>query len=176
MWIIIILLITAPFFLYGSKVANIEESCVVVKVGNEGQRCDISSVGLNTAQKAEFGSPEVSMECNPSTNPEVNRLLNKYFKSCEEVTTVWQISQAESSGNHLAVNKANRNKSVDAGWLQLNSIHRNKNESIQEFTIRMFNLEENIKLASKVYKQAGNKFTPWVTFNKGLHEKYLANK
>lgn len=176
MWAIIILLITAPFFLYSSKVANVDESCVVVKVGNEGQRCDISSESLNTAVKAVLEQPEASIECNPSANPEVNRLLNKYFKSCEEIKIVWAVAQAESNGLALATNKANTNKSYDCGYLQNNTIHRNKGETKEAFCERMFNLEENIKLASRIYKEAGNKFTPWVTFNKRLHEKYLANK
>lgn len=86
------------------------------------------------------------------------------------------IAMAESNGNPEAVNKANTNKSLDCGYMQNNSIHRNKNESKEAFCERMYNLEENIKLASQIYKQAGNQFTPWVTFNKGLHLKYLASK
>lgn len=175
MWTIIISLIITPFFLYQAE-ANVEESCVVVKVGNNEQSCNVTVIELNTPQKAEYGSPELSIACNPSTNPEVNRLLNKYFKSCEEVTTIWAVAQAESNGKQLAVNKANNNGSYDCGYAQNNSIHRNKNESKEAFCVRMSNLEENIKLASQIYKQAGNRFTPWVTFNKNLHLKYLANK
>ncbi len=116
---------------------------------------------------------KVETTCNPSTNKEVNRLLNKYFKTCSEVKTVWAIAQAESSGNMYSINKSNKNGSWDCGYLQANTIHRKKNETKDAFCQRMHNLEENIALASKIYKDAGYKFTPWVTFNNKLHLAYL---
>ena len=179
MWIIIILLITAPFYFYGHELANIDESCVVVKVGKEGQRCDISSESLNTAQKAEFGSPEASIECNPSTNPEVNRLLNKYFKSCEEVKIIKALAFAECDGKQICHNRGlNRNGTIDFGWLGVNSIHRNKGETIEAFEIRMYNLEENIKLASKIYNQrkslTGDGFQAWSSYGNMKFKTHLA--
>lgn len=59
--------------------------------------------------------------------------------------------------------------------MQVNSIHRNKGESIAHFEARMYNLEENIKLAAKVYKErkaiVGDGFTAWSTYQ---NKKYLA--
>jgi hypothetical protein len=57
--------------------------------------------------------------------------------------------------------------------MQNNTIHRKADETKEQFCERMFNLEENIATAHKIYKEAGNKFTPWVTFNKNLHVTYL---
>lgn len=112
--------------------------------------------------------------CSPSKNSEVNKLLVKYFKDCKTVKTVWSIAQGESGGRQIVHNRGlNSNGTVDFGYLSINSIHRNRGESVQQFEIRMYNLEENIKLASKIYKEAGNSFTPWVVYNKGLHLAYL---
>jgi hypothetical protein len=105
-------------------------------------------------------------ECSPSENVELNKLLVKYFKNCKDVKIIWAIAQAESSGKQLAVNKGNTNKSWDCGYMQNNTIHRKADETKEQFCERMFNLEENIATAHKIYKEAGNKFTPWVTFNK----------
>lgn len=133
----------------------------------------------------------VTTTCNPSTNPEVNRLLNKYFKDCETVKTAWAISQAESKGKQVKIGyncyykngvvyeervagaksgacKSEHNKyawSKDLGYLQLNDYFHSACGDLQD-------LETNIKCASKVYKEAGNSFTPWVTYNQGLHLSY----
>lgn len=115
--------------------------------------------------------------CQPSKNNEVNLLLNKYFKTCSEVKTIWSIAQSENRGKQIGINKNNKNGSWDCGWLQINTVHRNKGESFQSFCDRMHNLEENIKMASKIYNDrkrlTGDGFEAWVTYNNDLHLAYL---
>ena len=107
-------------------------------------------------------------ECfNISKNPELNRLLKKYFKECKLAKTMWAIAQAESSGKQFAVG-VNDNGSMDGGWLQVNTIHKHKWETNQQFIDRVHDLEENIKEARKVYDKQG--LTAWVTYN---NKKYL---
>lgn len=110
--------------------------------------------------------------CNPSTNPEVNRLINKYFTTCKDARTIWAIAQAESGGKQVAINKANRNGSWDCGYVQANTIHRMKGETFQDFCNRQMNLEENIKTAAHVYKVQG--WTAWVTYNSNCYKAYMS--
>ncbi len=128
---------------------------------------------LPVATSSTDKTSNVSSGCNPSKNESVNELLNKHFSGCENVKTIWAIAQAESSGKAYSINKSNRNGSWDCGYLQVNTIHRNKGESKDAFCNRMHNLSDNIAMAAKVYKDAGYKFTPWVTFNNGLHLAYM---
>lgn len=110
-------------------------------------------------------------ECfNISKNPELNRLLKEYFKECKLAKTMWAIAQAESSGKQFAVG-VNDNGSLDGGWLQLNTIHKHKWETNQQFIDRVHDLEENIKEAKKVYDKQG--LTAWVQYNNGNYLKYL---
>lgn len=105
-----------------------------------------------------------------SKNKELNFLLKKHFKDCKLAKTMWAIAQAESSGQQLAINK-NRNGSLDGGWLQVNSIHKNPNETTKEFIARMHDLEQNVKQAKKVYDKQG--LNAWVTYKSGAYLKYM---
>lgn len=105
-----------------------------------------------------------------SKNPEVNILLQKYFGDCEDAKEMWAIAQAESSGAQLIMHK-NTNGTLDCGWLQVNSVHKNKNESQIQFCQRMGNLEENVKLAKEVKDKEG--WGAWVQYKNGNYLKYL---
>lgn len=105
-----------------------------------------------------------------SENKELNILLKKYFKECKTAKTIWAIAQAESSGKQFAVG-VNDNGTMDGGWLQVNSIHRRAGETQVAFIGRMHNLEENVSLASEVYKKQG--FNAWVTYKTGKYKQYL---
>jgi len=109
--------------------------------------------------------------CNPSTNPDVNYLINKYFTDCKEARTIWAIAQAESGGKQLAVNKNNRNGSWDCGYVQANTIHRKKGETFQQYCNRMHDLEENIKMAKHVKDIQG--WTAWVTYNTNCYKAFM---
>ena len=112
-----------------------------------------------------------SEECfNISKNPELNILLKKYFKDCKTAKIIWAIAQAESSGKQFAVG-INDNGSMDGGWLQVNTVHKGATESKQQFIERMHDLEQNVAMASIVYKKQGLK--AWVTYNTGAYIKYM---
>jgi len=112
-----------------------------------------------------------SEECfKVSKNDYVNVLLKRYFKDCKTVHTIYAIAQAESGGKQFAVN-VNHNFSQDGGFLQINSIHRNKGESVEDFITRMHDLEQNIALAKIVYDKQG--FNAWTQYKNGAYLKYL---
>jgi hypothetical protein len=132
----------------------------------------ISYEGVVYKRKSTIKKIEVEAEpCAPSKNEELNNLLIKYFKDCKDVKVMWSIAQAESTGQVKAVNKNNRNGSWDCGYLQTNTIHRNKGESKENFCNRMHNLEENIKQAKKIKDKQG--LTAWVTYNSGAYLAYM---
>lgn len=113
-------------------------------------------------------------KCSPSTNTEVNHLLQKYFIDCDVVNTMWLIAQAENHGRQVGINKKNTNGTWDCGWLQNNTVHKKDTETKEQFCERMYSLEENIKLASKIYndrkKQTGNGFQAWSTYNNNRYK------
>lgn len=75
------------------------------------------------------------------------------------------IALAESGGNPSATNH-NFNGSTDYGLWQINSIHKDVLANGQ-----WSDPAANAKMAHEIYAQAGNRFTPWVTFTTG---RYLA--
>ena len=109
------------------------------------------------------------VKCSPSKNESVNKLLNKYFKTCEEVATMYALAHAECDNRQICHNRGlNRNGSIDFGYFNINTIHRNKGETIEKFEARMYVLEENFKLAAKVYndkkKIDGIGYTAWSSY------------
>lgn len=89
---------------------------------------------------------------------------------------MYAIAHAECKGKQVCNNKGiNKNGTTDFGYLQVNSIHRDNGETLAQFEQRMYNLEENIKLASKIYLEresiTGNGFEAWSTYK---NKKYLA--
>ena len=77
------------------------------------------------------------------------------------VPMVTAIALAESAGWTGATNY-NTNGSTDYGLWQINSIHR---QILAGGT--WSNPADNAAMAYQVYKEAGNKLTPWVTYNTG---------
>lgn len=77
------------------------------------------------------------------------------------------VALAESGGRTDALNTANRNGTWDAGLMQVNSIHGYSQQYL-------FNVQNNVAAALKIYKEAGNKWTPWATYNSGRYRIYLA--
>lgn len=106
-----------------------------------------------------------------SPNPQVAYLFKKYFPKEEEARIMRAISLAESKGKQTAINKANRNGTADSGFFQVNTIHRKKGETVEQFIIRMHDLEENFKEARKVFEKQS--FQGWATYNNGRYLTYL---
>jgi len=107
---------------------------------------------------------------NLSKNEELNILLKKYFKDCKTARIIYAIAQAESAGKQFAIGY-NDNGSMDGGWLQVNTIHRNAGETPVAFISRMHDLEQNVSTASIVYKKQG--FNAWVTYRNGAYKQFL---
>jgi len=81
------------------------------------------------------------------------------------------IALAESGGNPSAVNNSNRNGSRDYGLFQINSVHKSLLKQGN-----WANPVDNARMALKVYRDAGNSWKPWATFNHGSYRKfYKAN-
>jgi Lysozyme like domain len=105
-----------------------------------------------------------------SKNESLNILLKDYFKDCKTARTMYAIAQAESNGKQFAVGQ-NDNGSLDGGWLQVNTVHKHKWETNEQFITRMHNLEENIKEAKKVLDREG--YNAWTTYKSGKYLHYL---
>ena len=84
----------------------------------------------------------------------------------DQWATALAIAKAESGLNPTAVNTANRNGTRDYGLFQINSIHK---PTAAEKTDPV----ANSKRAYSIYKAAGSKWTPWSTYNAGLHKKFI---
>lgn len=109
---------------------------------------------------------------NLSKNPKVSYLFKKYFPEPEVAKVMRAISLAESNGNERIHNKGlNRNGTIDYGFFGINSVHKNKGESLDHFEKRMYNLEENFEMASKILKMQG--FKAWSTYNNGAYLYYI---
>lgn len=130
-------------------------------------------------------------KCSPSTNTEVNHLLQKYFIDCDVVNTMWLIAQAEAKGHpsvigyncyyikdvvyetrvNGAISKSCKSGhegyawSYDVGYFQINTASSDK--SIDELQ----DLETNFKEAQKIKKTQG--YNAWWTYKNGLHLSYL---
>lgn len=107
---------------------------------------------------------------NLSSNKALNILLRQYFKDCNTARTMYAIAQAESAGKQFAIGQ-NDNGTLDGGWLQVNSVHRRKGETMVQFINRMHILEENIKEAKNVLDTEG--FTAWTTYKSGKYLQFL---
>lgn len=79
------------------------------------------------------------------------------------------VAFAESGGNPNSVNRANRNGSVDYGLMQINSVH-----SALLRTGNWADPATNMRMAYRVFADAGKRWTPWATFNSGSYKKFLA--
>lgn len=108
---------------------------------------------------------------NLSVNPKVAYLFEKYFPNREQARIMRAISLAESKGKQTAINKANRNGSIDSGFFQINTIHKKKGETIEQFINRTHDLEANFKEARRILDLQG--YAGWSTYNSGDYLNYI---
>ena len=84
----------------------------------------------------------------------------------DQIGTGVAIALAESGGRTDALNTSNSNGSWDAGLMQVNSIHGYSQQYL-------FDVQNNAAAALKIYKAAGNRWTPWSTYNSGIYRTFL---
>lgn len=108
---------------------------------------------------------------NLSVNPKVAYLFEKYFPNKEEARIMRAISLAESKGKQTAINKANRNGSTDSGFFQINTIHKKKGETVEQFITRTHDLETNFQEARRILDTQGLK--AWSTYNDKTYLSYI---
>lgn len=93
-------------------------------------------------------------------------LFVKYFGDDAEV--MYAVAACESGLREKAYNTYNRNKTVDIGILQVNSIHWNKPGCDPE---TLLTAEGNIKCAKGIYETQGK--TAWSCYNSEAFKKFL---
>ena len=97
----------------------------------------------------------------------ISNLAVKAGFSAAEAKIATGIAMAESSGNITATHQ-NSNGSIDYGLMQINSIHK---DLYGGDPFKLYDPGYNMLIAYKIYKAAGSKFTPWVTYNNGAYKK-----
>lgn len=98
----------------------------------------------------------------PATSLSIEEKIRITFP--EEPDIMLAIAKAESQLNPHAINRANRNGSVDTGIFQINSIHGYDEEYLK-------NEDNNLKIAREIYEKQG--ITAWASYNNGAYLKWL---
>lgn len=88
------------------------------------------------------------------------------------LSTALAIGYAESGLNDKATHN-NSNGTVDYGFMQVNSGHRDVITPSVLLNNSWSDPSVNSSFAFTVYQQAGNSFEPWSTFTGGTYQKYL---
>jgi hypothetical protein len=86
-----------------------------------------------------------------------------------QIPTAVAIALAESGGSTSIVSRPNSDGSVDKGLWQINSKAHADLLSRYDYS----NPHDNAKMAFIIYSQAGNRWTPWTTFNTGSYRLFL---
>lgn len=86
----------------------------------------------------------------------------------DQIATATAVALAESGGRTDAVNRANRNGSVDYGVWQINTIHGNLLNQGDKF-----DPAANARMAHTVWRQAGGKWTPWSVYKSGRYTAFM---
>lgn len=98
----------------------------------------------------------------PATSLSIEEKIRITFP--EEPDIMLAIAKAESKLNPHALNRANRNGSVDIGIFQINSIHGYDEEYLK-------NEDNNLIIARKIYDKQG--LNAWSAYKNGAYLKWL---
>lgn len=91
-------------------------------------------------------------------NNHFNHLFIKYGKAFKiPPKLLWAIAKTESNFNALAINK-NKNGSTDIGLMQINTIHKDKLNSLNLTLNDLYNPEVSVYFGARVLKSCFNKF------------------
>lgn len=96
-------------------------------------------------------------------------VIQSQWGTGSDALKAFAIALAESGGDPAVVSKPNANGTVDYGLMQINSSHKAllANGNWQDPT-------SNANMGYQLYVAAGNKFTPWTTYNDGAYAQHLA--
>lgn len=89
------------------------------------------------------------------------------LKTDTDAVTFIAIALAESGGETTATHK-NSNGTTDYGLWQINSVHKQLLA-----TGNWQNPNDNYHMATTLYSDAGQKFTPWASYNSGTYAPFL---
>lgn len=79
------------------------------------------------------------------------------------------VALAESSGRAEAVNHGNSNGTSDYGLMQINTVHEDLLSSSN-----WADPQDNMNMAYQIWKNAGGNWSPWVTYDTGAVDQYIA--
>jgi cell wall-associated NlpC family hydrolase len=85
------------------------------------------------------------------------------------IPTMMAIAKAESGWNPAAVNRSNRNGSIDQGLFQINSVHRNN----PWYPKNPLDPYQSAVAAYNIWKGAGGTYRDWTVYNSGAYKKFL---
>ena len=89
----------------------------------------------------------------------------------EDLTLAVAIASAESSHRpHLTNQNSDSHRSVDYGLWQINGYYHPDKMAMGDWG----NPWDNAKMAYAVWSESGGSWKPWVTFNKGRHQQFMA--
>ena len=89
----------------------------------------------------------------------------------EDLTLAVAIASAESSHRpHLTNQNTDSHRSVDYGLWQINGYYHPDKMAMGDWG----NPWDNAKMAYAVWSESGGSWKPWVTFNKGRHQQFMA--
>lgn len=108
-----------------------------------------------------------SAKTDVNTRAELRQAIYNKFGSGYTGQKMFCIANNESKLNPRAENKTDSHYDGRLGYyikgsfglFQIGALHRNDNETVEQFRIRMFNPIQNINIAYKLYKASG--FYPW---------------
>lgn len=86
-----------------------------------------------------------------------------------DALTAFAVALAESSGDASAIHQGNRDGTNDYGLFQINSVH-----AALLTSGNWQDPQTNAHMAYTLYTAAGNKFSPWSTFNNASYARFLA--